>query len=47
MAERLYREAAAKEAPATAPAAELALAELLLDATGAMRMRWRSWSISS
>lgn len=31
-AERLYREAASREAPATAPAAELALAELLLDA---------------
>jgi hypothetical protein len=29
-AERLYREAASKDAPATAPAAELALAELLL-----------------
>ena len=32
LAERLYREAASKEAPATAPAAELALAELLLGA---------------
>jgi TolA-binding protein len=31
-AERLYREAASREAPATAPAAELALAELMLDA---------------
>jgi tetratricopeptide (TPR) repeat protein len=31
LAERLYRAAAAKEAPATAPAAELALAELLLE----------------
>jgi TolA-binding protein len=31
LAERLYRAAAAKEAPATAPAAELALAELMLD----------------
>ena len=31
-AERLYREAASKDAPATAPAAELALAELLLAA---------------
>jgi hypothetical protein len=30
LAERLYREAASKVAPATAPAAELALAELLL-----------------
>ncbi len=30
VAERLYREAASKEAPATAPAAELALAELML-----------------
>jgi tetratricopeptide (TPR) repeat protein len=30
LAERLYREAASKEAPATAPAAELALAELML-----------------
>jgi hypothetical protein len=30
LAERLYREAASQEAPATAPAAELALAELLL-----------------
>jgi len=30
VAERLYRDAAAPEAPATAPAAELALAELLL-----------------
>ncbi len=32
LAERLYREAASREAPATAPAAELALAELMLDA---------------
>jgi tetratricopeptide (TPR) repeat protein len=32
LAERLYREAASKEAPATAPAAELALAELMLAA---------------
>jgi tetratricopeptide (TPR) repeat protein len=32
LAERLYRDAASKEAPATAPAAELALAELMLDA---------------
>jgi Flp pilus assembly protein TadD len=32
MAERLYREAASNEAPATGPAAELALAELLLGA---------------
>jgi hypothetical protein len=31
LAERLYRDAASKEAPATAPAAELALAELMLD----------------
>lgn len=31
-AERLYRAAASKDAPATAPAAELALAELLLEA---------------
>ena len=31
LAERLYRAAAAREAPATAPAAELALAELMLD----------------
>jgi len=31
LAERLYRAAASTEAPATAPAAELALAELLLD----------------
>jgi hypothetical protein len=30
LAERLYREAASREAPATAPAAELALAELML-----------------
>jgi tetratricopeptide repeat protein len=30
LAERLYRDAASKEAPATAPAAELALAELML-----------------
>ena len=30
LAERLYREAATREAPATAPAAELALAELML-----------------
>jgi hypothetical protein len=30
LAERLYREAAVQEAPATAPAAELALAELML-----------------
>jgi hypothetical protein len=30
LAERLYREASSKEAPATAPAAELALAELML-----------------
>jgi tetratricopeptide (TPR) repeat protein len=32
LAERLYRDAASKEAPATAPAAELALAELMLAA---------------
>ena len=32
LAERLYREAASKDAPTTAPAAELALAELMLDA---------------
>jgi tetratricopeptide (TPR) repeat protein len=32
LAERLYREAASTEAPATAPAAELALAELMLAA---------------
>jgi tetratricopeptide (TPR) repeat protein len=32
LAERLYREAASKQAPATAPAAELALAELMLAA---------------
>jgi tetratricopeptide (TPR) repeat protein len=32
LAERLYREAASNEAPATAPAAELALAELMLGA---------------
>ena len=32
LAERLYREAASEDAPATAPAAELALAELLLAA---------------
>jgi tetratricopeptide (TPR) repeat protein len=31
LAERLYRAAASSEAPATAPAAELALAELMLD----------------
>jgi len=31
LAERLYRAAASREAPATAPAAELALAELLLE----------------
>ena len=31
LAERLYRAAASTDAPATAPAAELALAELLLD----------------
>ncbi|HEY9507337.1 MAG TPA: hypothetical protein VIQ27_15305, partial [Gemmatimonadales bacterium] len=30
LAERLYQEAASREAPATAPAAELALAELML-----------------
>jgi hypothetical protein len=30
LAERLYREAASQEAPATAPAAELALAELMV-----------------
>lgn len=36
LAERLYREAASKEAPASAPAAELGLAELLLD-TGRTR----------
>lgn len=32
LAERLYRAAASREAPATAPAAELALAELMLEA---------------
>jgi hypothetical protein len=31
LAERLYRAAASREAPATAPAAELALAELLME----------------
>jgi TolA-binding protein len=31
LAERLYKEAASREAPATAPAAELALAELMLE----------------
>jgi hypothetical protein len=32
LAERLYRDAASREAPATAPAAELALAELMVRA---------------
>ena len=45
-AERLLRAAAVQEAPATAPAAELALAELLLRAGRRRTMRSPSSSIS-